>query len=273
MNESLGGMMSGGFATAAIWTIAALVLLVILLIVIRIIRNRGAGTFVLGGRHRVPRLTVIDAAAVDERRRLVLVRRDEIEHLILIGGPTDIVVEQNIRPYTAAAAAQQQRREPQQARPAPSLSPTSPVPPRPTEAQRSQPSPVRNLAPRPESPSPRSEPAAAPQQQQRREAPIAPPPLPVEQRPRPTEAPAARPDQLQTPPTGPTGGLREDGPPALTRENEIDTAFLEEIRPASDAPRQQAPTTEPVPQRQETSIEEEMSRLLDDLVEDERNQR
>ena len=44
----------------------------------------------------MPRLAVIDAAAVDGRRRLVLVRRDNIEHLLMIGGPTDIVVEPNI---------------------------------------------------------------------------------------------------------------------------------------------------------------------------------
>ncbi|HTB05272.1 MAG TPA: flagellar biosynthetic protein FliO [Bradyrhizobium sp.] len=48
------------------------------------------------GRGRMPRLAVIDAAAVDGRRRLVLVRRDNIEHLLMIGGPTDIVVETNI---------------------------------------------------------------------------------------------------------------------------------------------------------------------------------
>ncbi len=47
-------------------------------------------------RGRMPRLAVIDAAAVDARRRLVLVRRDNIEHLLMIGGPSDIVIEQNI---------------------------------------------------------------------------------------------------------------------------------------------------------------------------------
>src|SRR5947209_13667046 len=47
-------------------------------------------------RGRQPRLAVIDAAAVDGRRRLVLVRRDNVEHLLLIGGPSDFVVEQNI---------------------------------------------------------------------------------------------------------------------------------------------------------------------------------
>ena len=59
----------------------------------RFATNRlGANT----NRGRMPRLAVIDAAAVDGRRRLVLVRRDNIEHLLMIGGPTDIVVETNI---------------------------------------------------------------------------------------------------------------------------------------------------------------------------------
>src|SRR5436190_6255475 len=47
-------------------------------------------------RGRMPRLAVIDAAAVDGRRRLVLVLRDNVEHLLMIGGPSDIVVEPNI---------------------------------------------------------------------------------------------------------------------------------------------------------------------------------
>lgn len=55
--------------------------------------NVGAGA----NRGRMPRLAVIDAAAVDGRRRLVLVRRDNVEHLIMIGGPTDVVVEPNIQ--------------------------------------------------------------------------------------------------------------------------------------------------------------------------------
>src|SRR5438105_9815388 len=47
-------------------------------------------------RGRQPRLAVIDAAAVDGRRRLLLIRRDNVEHLLMIGGPTDVVVEANI---------------------------------------------------------------------------------------------------------------------------------------------------------------------------------
>ena len=38
----------------------------------------------------------MDHASVDGRRRLVLVRRDNVEHLIMIGGPVDVVVETGI---------------------------------------------------------------------------------------------------------------------------------------------------------------------------------
>lgn len=44
----------------------------------------------------IKRLEVMDHASVDGRRRLVLVRRDNVEHLIMIGGPVDVVVETGI---------------------------------------------------------------------------------------------------------------------------------------------------------------------------------
>jgi flagellar protein FliO/FliZ len=68
-------------------------------------------------RGRMPRLAVIDAAAVDGRRRLVLVRRDNVEHLLMIGGPTDIVVEPNIVRATAARDQLPQRAAPPEAPP------------------------------------------------------------------------------------------------------------------------------------------------------------
>jgi hypothetical protein len=72
----------------------------------RFATNRlGANT----NRGRMPRLAVIDAAAVDGRRRLVLVRRDNVEHLLMIGGPTDIVVEPNIVRATPGREALPQR--------------------------------------------------------------------------------------------------------------------------------------------------------------------
>jgi flagellar protein FliO/FliZ len=44
-----------------------------------------------------PRLGVIEQASVDARRRLVLIRRDGVEHLIMTGGPVDVVIETGIQ--------------------------------------------------------------------------------------------------------------------------------------------------------------------------------
>jgi hypothetical protein len=48
-----------------------------------------------------PRLGVIEQASVDARRRLVLIRRDGVEHLIMTGGPVDVVIETGIQPSRA----------------------------------------------------------------------------------------------------------------------------------------------------------------------------
>ena len=42
------------------------------------------------------RLGVVETAIVDQTR-LVLVRRDDVEHLIIVGGPVDMVVETGIK--------------------------------------------------------------------------------------------------------------------------------------------------------------------------------
>jgi flagellar protein FliO/FliZ len=46
------------------------------------------------------RLGVVEMASVDGRRRLMLIRRDNVEHLIMTGGPVDIVVETGIPAHT-----------------------------------------------------------------------------------------------------------------------------------------------------------------------------
>jgi hypothetical protein len=74
-------------------------------------------------RGRMPRLAVIDAAAVDGRRRLVLVRRDNVEHLLMIGGPTDIVVEPNIVRATPGRDQMQPRPAVGAAEPQPRIAP------------------------------------------------------------------------------------------------------------------------------------------------------
>lgn len=42
------------------------------------------------------RLSVVEHASVDGKRRLVLIRRDGVEHLMMIGGPVDVVIETGI---------------------------------------------------------------------------------------------------------------------------------------------------------------------------------
>lgn len=43
------------------------------------------------------RLSVVEVTSIDGRRRLVLVRRDDTEHLILLGPSSELVIERGIR--------------------------------------------------------------------------------------------------------------------------------------------------------------------------------
>lgn len=49
------------------------------------------------------RLGLVEVLALDARRRLVLVRRDGVEHLLLLGMGDDVVVETGIIPPPAPA--------------------------------------------------------------------------------------------------------------------------------------------------------------------------
>ena len=55
------------------------------------------------------RVEVLESTDIDADRRLVLVRCDRIEHLIMVGGPADLVVENDVKkvrgPGTAAPQA------------------------------------------------------------------------------------------------------------------------------------------------------------------------
>lgn len=94
---------------AARFFIAFLVVLALIGLAAWLVRRFGANRLGGGARGRQPRLAVIDAASVDGRRRLVLIRRDNIEHLLMVGGPTDLVIEPNI---VRVAGAREVAREP-----------------------------------------------------------------------------------------------------------------------------------------------------------------
>lgn len=68
----------------------------------------GGGTSTLFGPRPERRLDVVEHSNVDGRRKLVLIRRDDVEHLIMTGGPVDVVIETGIgqrrtRPITDGA--------------------------------------------------------------------------------------------------------------------------------------------------------------------------
>ena len=71
-------------------------LIVVLLLVFWLFRKIFGGPGTRHSRSRQPRLSITEIAAVDDKRRLILVRRDNVEHLVMTGGPSDLVVEQNI---------------------------------------------------------------------------------------------------------------------------------------------------------------------------------
>ncbi len=134
--------------------------LLCLFIVLWLLRNRAPSPFVRGGRNRQPRLQVLDAAAVDARRRLVLVRRDNVEHLVMIGGPTDIVIESGIGDERAYLSATPLREQPLQVaadlQPAAQPQPAAPQAPRALERMETPVAPTARPevvpAPRPEAP-------------------------------------------------------------------------------------------------------------------------
>lgn len=83
------------------------------------------------GRNR--RLAVVDTLALDQKRQLVIVRRDNVEHLILTGGPHDVVVETGIAVPEAAPAQPARRGLPSLSarRPASARTATAPAEPEP----------------------------------------------------------------------------------------------------------------------------------------------
>jgi len=88
-------------------TIVALIVIVALgLLAAWLLRgylSGGSGSAGLFGGGRDRRIGVIDSASVDGRRKLLLIQRDGVEHLIMTGGPVDVVIETGISPQRRPA--------------------------------------------------------------------------------------------------------------------------------------------------------------------------
>ncbi|TXM64650.1 hypothetical protein FV218_22000, partial [Methylobacterium sp. WL69] len=78
----------------------------------------------LGARGRQPRLGIVDIYELDRQRQLILLRRDNVEHLLLVGGPNDVVIERNISRGVGARLGTDEAARPEpEAEPAESLEP------------------------------------------------------------------------------------------------------------------------------------------------------
>lgn len=238
MFDWLDSVAGPGYAAAVLWTFAALVLLVIVLVIVKLIRSLTFGTFVAGGRNRKTRLAVMDATAVDSHRRLVLVRRDDVEHLLLIGGPTDVVVETDIRmaaPRRPALTAADNGHE---------AAPAAQRPAAPSAPQ----------TPRQQPPAPARTPQPAPTQQQ------APRPTPVQAAPATPVMPAAASRPAVTP-THVAPARPAPTPPApQPRRDEIDDTLMKELEVSlDDKPAKKAAAPD-------LSLDDEMARLLGEFA-------
>jgi hypothetical protein len=118
MREMLEPIFGESGAVVAQFIITLIVVLVLVGFVYWLVRQFTGRRLHGAGHGRAPRLAIIDALSIDTRRKLVLIRRDHIEHLILIGGPSDLVVEPSIVRGVPAGSrprqGQPQRPQPQQ---------------------------------------------------------------------------------------------------------------------------------------------------------------
>ena len=72
----------------------ALVFVVALIMVVAwVMRRVGMAGGTVRGRARQRRLSVVEALPIDAKRRLILVRRDDREHLILLSANGDLLVD------------------------------------------------------------------------------------------------------------------------------------------------------------------------------------
>ena len=91
---------SGMLLTAAFALGAVIVAIVLVLWLLKLLSNASGKV----GRGRNRRLAVVDSLALDPKRQLLIIRRDNVEHLILTGGAQDVVVETGIAVEEAPAA-------------------------------------------------------------------------------------------------------------------------------------------------------------------------
>jgi flagellar protein FliO/FliZ len=217
--------------------IAALILLAILYRLVFAHRLR-----VPGGRTRQPRLGLVDAFSLDGQRQLVLVRRDNVEHLVMIGGPNDVLVESQINRALTPA------RENNQASPllAPSASgrrTDTPLAAAPVVAEAPPPSKVAAPAAAPAPAAPKAPaPVSAPA------GPKAPAPVPVPAAPKPP-APALATATVPAPAAAPAPAAKPIEPEPAARPASVSFPAAQSPEPVRPEPASPPPPPRPAPAR------------------------
>ncbi|ETS13148.1 flagellar biosynthetic protein FliO [Bartonella quintana] len=99
------GTSAANITTSFVFFIITIVAIAAIILFLRRLNTR---TFSINKKKLPSRLTLCDKIAIDRTRRLILIRCDDREHLLLIGGLTDVVVESNIiTPITEKRKTQQ----------------------------------------------------------------------------------------------------------------------------------------------------------------------
>ncbi|MBA4783012.1 MAG: FliO/MopB family protein [Rhizobiales bacterium] len=246
MTEWLNTNVGEAVAPYASFGIALVVVLILIALFFRLIKAMRSGALHGGQRNR---LSIVEAATLEGKRRLVLVRRDDVEHLILIGGENDVVVEHNIvrrQADPARAPAPRMTAQPQQPQPAPALATAA-------AAQR----------PAIEAPLPTTAPIAKPSEPRQsltetRSAPPAPTPAPV-----PTYGSAPAP--ASAPPAPNATPVVASAVPAAVASTPVAAAVIVPSVSATSGSVANNPTAAPY---DSARIDQDMNRLLDQLAGD-----
>ncbi len=259
----------GGPVPVAVSLILLTVILVAaLLFIVWVIRRLTGGPRLKAARGRVPRLAVTDAAFMDDKRRLVLVRRDNVEHLVMIGGPSDVVVERNIvraqpvafpQPYQTGATEDLVTAPPIAAPDANGVADESTVPVSVAAGAQASPGVVRDPADRPQTGSMTGD-------------------VTVQNEPKPTSEQSAH---AQPQPSLSNGSQRADAPPTFHADElaALEDAISEQLGGPVEDKQEPEPSRAAVPAGQiakpaqadrrapagATGMDDEMQRLLDEL--------
>ncbi|WP_291389144.1 flagellar biosynthetic protein FliO [Devosia sp.] len=116
MTSLFGG--SAGTLLNAAFALGIVIVLIVLGLWLLKLLTRATGRL---GYASEKRLQVIDTATVDGKRKVMIIRRDNVEHVIMTGGPQDLLIESGI-----AVPEPQPMRRPAAARPA-AAAPTQPA--------------------------------------------------------------------------------------------------------------------------------------------------